>query len=213
MSAIVLYYVLDPMCSWCWGFQPEFSALGLQLPADTRIRYVMGGLASDSDDAMDPQTRSYVQGAWDAVEARTGAHFNRDFWSHCAPRRSTYPACRAVIAAGKQAEHGAEKMIEAIQHAYYRDARNPSDNSTLIALAVELGLDEAHFAQLLNAPETETTLQADLALRRELGVSGFPSLVLEQNGQRTLLLSGYGKTGDILKRLEAALTTHKHPHA
>ncbi len=201
MSTTVLYYVLDPMCSWCWAFRSEFRSLCQRLPDDIQIRYVMGGLASDSDEPMDPQTRGYVQGAWDAVEARTGAHFNRDFWSRCAPRRSTYPACRTVIAAGKLDGHGAEKMIEAIQHAYYRDARNPSDSSTLIALAVELGLDESRFTQLLTAPETEVALQADLALCRELSVSGFPSLVLEQGEHRTLLLSGYGKADDILKRL------------
>ncbi len=209
MSSALLYYVLDPMCSWCWGFRPEFEALCLKLPAGTRIRYVMGGLATDSDEPMDPQTRSYVQGAWDAVEARTGARFNRDFWSRCKPRRSTYPACRAVIAASELDEGGAANMIEAIQHAYYRDARNPSDNSTLIALAVELGLDEARFSQLLTAPETEAALQADLALCLELGVSGFPSLVLEHDKQRTILLSGYGKASDILKRLETALATTK----
>ena len=32
-------------------------------------------------------------------------------------------------------------MISAIQHAYYLQARNPSNADTLIALAAEIGLD------------------------------------------------------------------------
>ena len=60
----------------------------------------MGGLAPDSDEPMPAEMRTYVQQAWRAVTARTGVAFEHRFWEECAPRRSTYPACRAVIAAG-----------------------------------------------------------------------------------------------------------------
>ena len=92
-----LYYVADPMCSWCWGFTPTIAAL----QADDRcaLRYVMGGLARDSDEPMPAAMRAYVQDAWREVAQRTGASFNWDFWSQCQPRRATYPACRAVLAA------------------------------------------------------------------------------------------------------------------
>jgi putative protein-disulfide isomerase len=55
------------------------------------------------------------------------------------PRRSTYAACRAVIAARRQNPGYEEKMILAIQQAYYLEARNPADSHTLIELASEIG--------------------------------------------------------------------------
>ena len=46
------------------------------------------------------------------IEGRIpGVRFNFDFWTHCTPKRSTYPACRAVIAARAQDPTLDEAMI------------------------------------------------------------------------------------------------------
>ena len=70
-------------------------------------------------------------------------------------------------------------MVRAIQHAYYLEARNPSDNDTLVALAEQLGLPGGRFAHLLDADQTRATLQAEIARARQLGASSFPSLRLQ----------------------------------
>ena len=138
---------------------------------------------------MDEETRSYVQDAWRAVAQRTGAEFNHDFWSECAPRRSTYPACRAVIVAGESGK--AEEMLAAIQHAYYRDARNPSDTETLSTLADDVGLDPAAFEAALHAPETQARLEGDFALRSALGAYSFPSVGLLDGEEAQLITTGW----------------------
>ena len=48
MSARLLY-VVDPMCSWCYGFAPVLDAVRGKLRADVSMDLVMGGLAPDSD--------------------------------------------------------------------------------------------------------------------------------------------------------------------
>ena len=73
--------------------------------------------------------------------------FNYDFWKKCRPRRSTYPACRAVIAARKQKNKFDMEMTLSIQKAYYLHARNPSDYETLIELAEEIGADKNKFSK------------------------------------------------------------------
>ncbi len=131
-----VFYIGDPMCSWCWGFGPALAAVEAGLPAEVPLCYVMGGLAPDSDEPMAPEVRAYVQKNWRAVEAGTGASFNWDFWERCLPRRSTYPACRAVLAA--QLQDAGPAMFRAVQSAYYTEARNPSDLETLTSLAAGL---------------------------------------------------------------------------
>ena len=43
MSARLLY-VMDPMCSWCWGFAPVARALGEQAQAAAvELHLVVGG--------------------------------------------------------------------------------------------------------------------------------------------------------------------------
>ena len=82
---------------------------------------------------MPAEMRQRISGHWRTIHEMLGTEFNFDFWAKCKPRRSTYPACRAVIAAEYQ-NMGAE-MTNAIQHAYYLRAMNPSDLETLEMLA------------------------------------------------------------------------------
>ena len=172
-----LYYFHDPMCSWCWGYRPSWQWLQERLPAGVGLKTVVGGLAPDSDVPMPMEMQQNLQRIWRRISKQLGTSFNFDFWTQCKPRRSTYPACRAVIAADNQGL--GEGMTLAIQQAYYQRAMNPSDVSTLMQLAGELSLDVARFEADLQSGDTEARLQQEVALAREWQVPGFPSLVLE----------------------------------
>ena len=194
-----LYYIADPMCSWCWGFAPVLEEVAGELPQNVNLRYVMGGLARDSDEPMPEEVRSYVRNAWREVSATTGARFNWEFWEKCQPRRSTYPACRAALAGGLQGV--LPEMFAALQRAYYMEARNPSDAGTHFALSGELGLDPDRFAGDLVSPRVEELLQKDFARRRELGVREFPSLILESNGGTHSIVRGWATLDTVRERL------------
>ena len=184
-SSTTLYYVYDPMCSWCWAYRPCLLQLRENLPEEISWQSVLGGLAPDTDQPMPEQTRSMVQGHWRQIQSSIGTEFNFDFWTACQPRRDTYKACRAVIAAARQ--QAEEVMIEAIQKAYYLRAMNPSEPDTLVDLAVELGLDRSRFVDDFGSAHTETELRRQLLLRAKLNVSSFPSLVLERDSRRTFI--------------------------
>ena len=176
-----LYYFHDPMCSWCWGYRPTAQRLFSSLPAGVSQTNVLGGLAPDSDEPMPAAQRDAIAGYWRRIEDLLGTTFNHDFWTDCEPRRSTYPACRAVIAAAKQGRE--EDMILAIQEAYYLRAKNPSDADTLRQLAVELELDAELFDADLESSDTEAELRRQIGFARRSGTSGFPSLALENGGK------------------------------
>ena len=183
MENPVLYYVHDPMCSWCWGFRSTFEQLSSALPKDVKLVKVLGGLAPDTDVMMPMQMQQHIQQTWKRIEEKIpGVHFNFDFWQKCQPRRSTYPACRAVIAAGIQNEKYKDVMIAAIQTAYYQRALNPSEHSVLIQLARENELDPVVFLQDLVSEKVEQMLQSEISTADKLPVSSFPSLVLQLNG-------------------------------
>ncbi|MCU7960121.1 MAG: DsbA family protein [gamma proteobacterium symbiont of Bathyaustriella thionipta] len=191
MPAKKLYYIHDPMCSWCWAFRPALDELQRLLP-DLEIQKVLGGLAVDSDEPMPQALREQLQQTWKRIQLKVpGIHFNFTFWSECRPRRSTYPACRAVLVAAEY--QLADAMTEAIQRAYYEQARNPSDDSTLLELAESLGLDRKRFLHQLNSAETAQALDAQIQLARQLGASSFPTLVYETGGSRWPLAIDYNR--------------------
>ncbi len=184
MSTLV--YIHDPMCSWCWAFSSALTNLLERLPAEIGTKRLLAGLAPDSREPMPAQMREYIQGQWRRIRRQVpGTQFNFDFWKLCSPRRSTYPACRAVIAARHQGAAFDAAMTRAIQRAYYLQARNPSDSATLVELAGELGLDVPEFKRALVSDDVEATLMDEIRAARKLGVQAFPSLVL-QTGSRSI---------------------------
>jgi putative protein-disulfide isomerase len=200
----ILYYVHDPMCSWCWGFSSTLEALIAALPEGIRFQRLLGGLAEDTDEPMPEETRAMVQGSWQKIEANIpGIKFNFDFWEKCQPRRSTYPACRAVLAARQQGRD--EDMNKAIQAAYYQQARNPSDDSTLLELAEELAMDVEQFRADLHSDETNKKLEAEISLARELFVESYPSLVLKDGTSVWRIPVDYKDYWPMLELIEASL--------
>ena len=199
----ILYYIHDPMCSWCWAFRPCLLQLRKNLPEEVRWQNVLGGLAADDDQPMAEPTRQMVQAHWRKIQSTVGTVFNFDFWTICRPRRDTYKSCRAVIAASYQ--NAEEAMIEAIQQAYYLRAMNPSEPETLADLAAELGLNRYRFSQDLKSMPTEAELQRQLLLVTRLKVKGFPSLVLEHDLKRTYIRHDYKDFSISLAEIQTCL--------
>ncbi len=185
-----LVYAHDPMCSWCWAFAPSWEKIQRELPTGLAVRTLLGGLAPDSAEPMPEPLQQHLQGIWRQIMSHVpGTQFNFDFWTDCTPRRSTWPACRAMIVAGQQQPGCSARMSAAIQQAYYLDAQNPSDDSTLIALAESLALDPEAFAAALHSDDVRAEHNRQMEQCRSLGMQGFPSLALvsDGNAQRVAL--------------------------
>ena len=170
------------MCSWCYAFSQSWTALQQDLPPDIEIVYLAGGLAPDATEPMPLATQKIVQQAWRRIgQTVPGVRFNWDFWSRNIPIRSTYPACRSVLAAKKQRADAEAEMIRVIQTAYYQQAKNPSLLETLQACAHEIGLDAQTFIEDLKSAAIENELQHQIQQARNLNVYSYPSLRLVHN--------------------------------
>ena len=155
---------------------------------------------------MAPEMRLHLQQTWHRIQRRIpGTVFNFGFWTRCEPRRSTWPACRAVIAARHQNPAFDECMTRAIQRAYYAEARNPSDRAVLIALAGDIGADTDRFAGELDTADTQAELANEMAQARAVGVDSFPGFVLEQNRSRWHIPVDYTDAAAMLATMREAL--------
>jgi len=201
-----LLYFHDPMCSWCWAFRPVWTDLCNQLPRDLTVRRVVGGLAPDSDEPMSLDMRLKITGIWHTIQERVpGTRFNFEFWEKCTPRRSTYNACRSVLAAARLSNAHEEPMIHAIQQAYYLGARNPSDIGTLVDLAVEIGIDRTLFATEIQSPSVQEQLHVEITFARSAPINGFPSLVVHTPSRLHPVHLDYLDAAPMLRQIETIL--------
>ncbi|MCK6264161.1 DsbA family protein [Vibrio sp. ZSDE26] len=194
-----LYYVYDPMCSWCWGYKPTWQNIETQVRDHVDIIYVLGGLAPDSDVPMPEEMQQQIASYWKKIENYLGTQFNYEFWSKNTPRRSTYPACRALLAAREQGKE--LDMLTAIQHAYYLNAQNPSDNDVLEELAHEIGLNQEAFNQALISEKKQQALLSELRFARSIGGNSFPSLFVEKEGKTIELPIDYQNAEQTIQQI------------
>ena len=170
------------MCSWCWAFKPTWDRVKEALLGQIKVNYLLGGLAPESNQLMPIETRKYVKGNWQRIqEMIPDTRFNYDFWTSCEPRRSTYPACRAVICAKQQHPDFENLMIYGIQKSYYLEAQNPSNDDVLINIAESLGLDTDKFRIDLKSSQINEILLDEIKLTRSMDINSMPSLALKIN--------------------------------
>ncbi|HGY9624981.1 TPA: DsbA family protein [Pseudomonas putida] len=190
MSARLLY-VMDPMCSWCWGFAPVAEALIAQArAAGVPTRLVPGGLRSGSS-ALDASTRRYILEHWQAVAEATGQAFRFEGAMPDGFVYDTEPACRALVAARELDAERAWPLLAAIQQAFYEQGVDVTRAPQLVELAEQVGFDRARFAEAFSSADTRAATAADFSWVQDLGIAGFPTLLAERNGQLALLTNGY----------------------
>jgi len=205
-----LYYVHDPMCSWCWAFRPVWLAFRAQVPVVLDISYIMGGLAADSEEPMPLRLQRQIQAHWHNIQTHVlGTVFNFEFWQDNIPRRSTYAACRAVIAARYQNPAYEDAMIYEIQKAYYLYAKNPSDADVLEGCAKGLVLDMQRFHQDMGSDACQEQLLFEMALSQKIGSRGFPSLILSLEGENHLIKLDYNDAEIMLTQIDQLLDSRK----
>lgn len=186
-----LLYVMDPMCSWCWGFAPVAEALIQQArEAGVETHLVPGGLRSGSS-ALDASTRRYILEHWQAVNQATGQPFQLDGAMPEGFVYDTEPACRALVAARSLDPHRAWALLALIQQAFYQRSEDVTLPMKLVELAEQVGFDRAAFADAFSSSDTRNTTAADFTWVQDLGIAGFPTLLAERNGQLALLTNGY----------------------
>ena len=187
-----LLYVMDPMCSWCWGFSPIAEALVEQAQAaGVELHLVVGGLRTGSGSALEPATRRYILEHWRAVTEATGQPFSFDDALPDGFVYDTEPACRALVAARSLAPDCAWKLVKLIQEAFYVQGRDVTQASVLVELAEAAGVPRIEFSAVFDTAEQHAATAADFTWVQDLGIAGFPTLLAERDGQLALLTNGY----------------------
>lgn len=186
-----LLYVMDPMCSWCWGFAPVVEALAEQAAVDgVPLQIVTGGLRRDQV-AIDAAARVRYLGYWQAVNASTGQLFDFERGLPEGMVYDTEPACRALVTARNLDASSTWTLLRLIQRAFYAQGADVTQASVLVELAERAGIPRIEFAKAFDSQAMHEATATDFTWVQDLGIAGFPTLLAERDGQLALLTNGY----------------------
>ncbi len=170
----VIYYT-DPICSSCWGIEPQLRKLKLEYGNSIALEYRMGGLLPDwSYNSGGIGKPSDVASHWDEVSLHYDMPIDGDVWLED-PLDSSYPPSIAFKAAQLQDEKKAILFLREIRELVFLQKKNITKWVHLEAAAKKAGLSTARFKTDYEHAAKEL-FEADLKLGKELGVRGFPTL-------------------------------------
>ena len=190
MSPPLLWYVADPMCSWCWGFSPVIEAVREAYHDRLKIALVLGGLRPGTLTPMTAAARDDILHHWHQVHERTGQPFQ---FNGALPEGFIYdtePASRAVVTVGGLDPSTIFAMFKAIQSAFYAAGRDVTQTAVLAELAAGLGIDAAAFLAAFDSDAARARTQAHFTQARKAGAHGFPTLILQRGEQIDRIADG-----------------------
>ena len=191
MTAHALIYVVDPMCSWCWGFSPVLEELMRQYQGQISFQLMVGGLRPGNTERFDNSRRGSILQHWHAVQERTGQPFNFEFQMGPTFTYDTEPASRAIVVV-RQLVPGKEwTFLKDIQVAFYVNNADVTKMEILEGLAVKSGVDGSLFRQAFQDSQMKEAVWTEFDQAREMGVSGFPALLAKQGQSVSMLMYGY----------------------
>lgn len=208
MSAPLLWYFADPMCSWCWGFSPVISALRERYHDRVNIALVLGGLRRDTA-PLDASGRKAIFDHWQEVQALTGQPFR---FEGALPAGFVYdsePACRAVAVVGTLDPTQVFAMFNAVQSAFYAQRRDVTQPKVLADCAASLGVARDRFLEAFDSDAARVRIQAHFLHARRAGVHAFPTLILQQDEHLVPTSEGCQP----FRAVRAAIEQHLAPHA
>lgn len=186
-----LIYVVDPMCSWCWGFAPAFQAVVDHHP-ELAVSVVAGGLRpGEAAELLNDQMRQTLAHHWEQVERATGQPFDpagldRQDWVY-----DTELADIAVVTMRNLAPDLALPWVHHLHEAFYAKAIDLTDPAAYPSLLAGLDVDADAFMTALQSPEMKAATWQDFSLARRLGASGFPTVLGVRDGKAMILTRGY----------------------
>ena len=190
-SSKTLIYVVDPMCSWCWGFSPVLEEMTRRYYDRVSLQLMMGGLRPGNTERFDQSRRAYILQHWHAVHTQTGQRFNFEFQMGPTFTYDTEPASRAVVVTRQLAPGQEWEFLKNVQEAFYVQNIDVTQAEVLENLAVKLGMDASQFRQTFQDPPTKSAVWEEFDQVRQLGVSGFPTLLGRQGESVRMLMHGY----------------------
>ncbi|MBG9734419.1 DsbA family protein [Paenibacillus alvei] len=211
-KSITVYYVTDPICSHCWALDPVLRRFKTQYGHVFNFQTVMGGLLEKwGDEPVDPRNGisgpAHVFDHWREVGEYSRMPIDGSLMLSD-PVQSSYPPSRVFKVI--QQHYGntvAYDYLRRSREAIFAFNRNIAEESVMIDIVNQLGLDGEAIVQDAEHQSGQSLLNEDFRLARSLGVRGFPTIVMINEENKGVKIVGSRPLESYVEGLKQVLNT------
>ena len=200
-----IIYIGDPMCSWCWGIAGELSKLTDQYSESLDFRLILGELRPGGGDPWTPAFKQFLRKHWEEVHHRSGQEFNYELLAWSSFHYDTEPPCRAVRTIRDMEPEKEFAFFKKTQYQFYVANKNPNTKEFYQKICEELKLDFEGFMRKFESEEYKIKTRQDFEESRELGIRGFPAVILELEHRLVPIALGFADYAIMASRIDAGL--------
>ncbi|MGH8762845.1 MAG: DsbA family protein [Nitrosospira sp.] len=202
MSEKILWYIADPMCSWCWGFAPVIETIRHEYGGRLKVELLLGGLRPGTKDPMTSTQREEILRHWRTVQRTTGQPF---CFEGAMPEGFIYdtePASRGVVVVSSINPKVIFPFFKAVQSAFYVEQLDVTNAAVLMQLAANVRLNAQRFLEIFESDTAKKRTLDHFNKARQWGVHGFPTVVMQNAAGYSPLTSGYRSFEELRPQLD-----------
>ncbi|WP_238652596.1 DsbA family protein [Paenibacillus piscarius] len=190
---ITLYYATDPICSHCWALEPVLNRFIHQYGQYFKIELLMGGLLAGwsgfADKANGISQPADVAGHWREVGEHSRMPIDGSLWLND-PVMSSYPPSRVFKVIQSRHPGQEHAFLRRAREAVFVFNRNIGTDEVLTEIVNSLGLPGEEIVQASGLEAAQDLLEADFQKAAQLGVRGFPTLIMVNEENKGVKIVG-----------------------
>ncbi len=202
-----ILYIMDPMCSWCYGFSPEITQLKEKYDTipEVRFKILAGGLRPGNTKTMDAEMEKFLSHHWQQVNKRTSQPFSYEILKSRSFIYDTEPVDIAVTTMWNIDSTKAFDYVKRLQTAFYFENKDITKFDVLADLAEAFGVDQKEFRKKLESEEMKKKTWDDFRYAHSLDATGFPTVLLKVGDEYHTITIGYTNFKRLDKQLDKIL--------
>ena len=191
-----IYYVMDTMCGWCYGFSDVISGIQEKYKDRYDFSILPGGMWTGNDvKVMNESLGSYIKEHNAKIEELTnkkfGEAFNKKVLGSKDVMLDSFPGAKAVVLIQKLKPEIAFSFLKKVQEAFFIDGQDPNQLETYFAIAESFQISKEVFEKEFYSEElTKETVKA-FSMAALMGAMTFPTVLEVDRGKGRIISQGY----------------------
>ena len=200
-----IYYVMDTMCGWCYGFSDVITKIHEKYKDKYDFEIIPGGMwVGDDVKKMDTHLGEFIKTNNARIETLTGVYFGEAYNNVLESGHrvlDSFPGSKAVALLQESNRNMAFTFLKKIQEAFFINGEDMNDITVYTKIAESFGISKEAFEKRFISQELSEEVFEYFKKAQLLGAHSFPTVLLEKGNKRTIIAQGYSNFEELDKIL------------
>ncbi|SHJ94125.1 putative protein-disulfide isomerase [Clostridium cavendishii DSM 21758] len=197
-----IYYVMDTMCGWCYGFSDVITKIEEKYKEDYDFEILPGGMWTyDNVKTMNKSLGEYIKGHNSRIEELTGKKFGQNFNENILGNSDIFldslPGAKALVLIQKLNKDITFKFLKKIQEAFFVHGKNVNQIETYTEIAESFGMSKEIFEKEYLSKELEQDTIKYFSMVNSIGALSFPTVIAVNGDKAKIIAQGYSTFNEL----------------